>query len=159
MAKKSAKVRRRTAAKSVAGEHWLDAMVAELKKSFGGEPLGIETAKGAALRVILLRTEMLKHHGGDTFRIFRQYAKPATKKELTELRDWELLARFDALPKPNITQFACAVAEENKRLPRQEQRGSGGVNPVALDKYIRRLLRGRQDAMQRGQWDGPQAPR
>jgi hypothetical protein len=159
MAKQSAKVRRHTAAKSAAGGHWLDAMAAELKKSFGGEPLGIETARGAALCVMLLRNEMLKHHGGDTFRIFDQYAKPATKKELTELRDWELLARFDALPKPNIAQFACTLAEENKQLPRGEQRGAGGVSPVALDRYFRRLLRDRENAMQTAQWDGPKPPR
>jgi hypothetical protein len=148
-----------TATKTVTGEHWLDAMIPEeLSKSFGGEPLGIETPRGAALRVILLRDEILKHHGSNMSRIFAQYTKPSTKREATELRDWELLARFDALPKPNISQFANALAEENKALARAEQRGAGGVNPVALDRYIRRLLRDRRDAMNRAQWDGPVQP-
>jgi hypothetical protein len=155
-------VRRRATAKVATDEHWLDKMVpAALKTSYGGEPLGIETQRGAALRIILLRDELLKFHGSDTTRLFAQYTytKPASKKELTELRDWELLERFDAMPKPNISQFACALAEENKKLPREQQRGVGGVSPVALDRYIRRLLHHRQEAMQNHQWDGPTPPK
>jgi hypothetical protein len=149
-------VRRRAAAKVATDEHWLDKMVPEgLKTSYGGELLGIETVRGAAIRVILLRDEILKHHGSDTTRIFAQYTKPSSKKEMTELLDWELLERFDAMEEPNIARFAAMLAEENKRLPKEERRGARGESPVALDKYIRRLLKHRQVAMKSDQWIGP----
>ncbi len=126
-----------------------------MKKSYTGESLGIETERGAAIRVILLRDALLKHHGSNTFRIIAQHSKPGTKAEMTELLDWELLERLDAMEEPNIARFAAMLAEENKRLPKEERRGARGESPVALDKYIRRLLKHRQVAMKSDQWFGP----
>jgi hypothetical protein len=142
-------------------KHWLhryETLSERLKAHYGDKLPGVETVHGAALAVLLLREALLNHHGGDAFRIIKEYGKPATKTELSELLDWELLERFDAKPGQEITQFACDQAEENKRLPKEQRKGPGGVNAVALYKYIGRLLDRRKDAMQNGEWDGPVPP-
>ena len=97
---------------------------------------GIDLAHLADVVFYAIRNQ---HDFATAQRIFRRagYIQDRVK---ANLRNDELLKRHDDMkPRPNIAKLAREVAQENKRLPKEQQRGAGGTNPIALEHHIREL--------------------
>jgi len=119
-----------------------------------GEMETIESAKSYALRLFI---QIQIKHGEEVARkIFAGWGKPLSKTQRAEIKDWEILARYDQMsPWPNVQKLARELAEENKALPPDEQRGAGGIDENNMDEYIRRLRRDRKKGLADGTWQGP----
>jgi len=76
-------------------------------------------------------------------RIFAE--TPPTQRELNDMKNTALLARYDAMPRPSVKKLARELAEENKSLPLVQQRGSGSTKWENLERLIWNLLRARQE--------------
>lgn len=82
-----------------------------------------------------------RHHGDDAAeRIFRNAGR-MPRRLRTALRNATVLDRLAMmLPKPNVAKLARELAEENKTLPRAQQRGVGGIDVGNLEDHIRDLV-------------------
>ena len=67
-------------------------------------------------------------------RIFAE--TPPTQRELNDMKNTALLARYDAMPRPSVKRLARELAEENKSLPLVQQRGSGSTKWENLERLI-----------------------
>jgi hypothetical protein len=82
-----------------------------------------------------------RHEGPDVARPIFNTSGPSPKRLLVALDNAALLERYDNMrPKPIVAKLAREVAEENKRLPRAQQRGAMGTDARALEDLIRDLL-------------------
>lgn len=82
-----------------------------------------------------------RHHGETTARRVFKECGPMPKRLRIAIRNATVLDRLDMMkPKPNVAQLARELAEENKALPRHQQRGVGGIDPVTLEGHIRDLV-------------------
>jgi hypothetical protein len=89
-------------------------------------------------------------------RIFRHFGRPITKTRLIEINNHGLLSSLDMMkPKPVVHRLAKRLAEENKKLPREQQRGAGSTSVRALEKHIRELEKQREAGIKNGTWCGP----
>lgn len=103
---------------------------------------GWDTIEGCEHATLELLLEIKKHHGlAEARRILTKFGSPLTKERLRKIRNWTLLDCLDMMkPEPNIQKLACEIAEKNKTLPPEERYGPrGSINPLTLDKHIRRL--------------------
>jgi hypothetical protein len=101
---------------------------------------------GKAKREIAGITEERAKQWGDyaARSIFATLGRPPTARQAQQFRNDQLLDRLENMPEPNVSQLAREVAEENKLLPRDQQRGAGGTDERQLDQQIRRLVRSRK---------------
>jgi hypothetical protein len=88
-------------------------------------------------------------------RIFAQWGTPPTAKKIGMIKNWGLLDLYDLMKEPNVQELARKLAEENKALPRAQQRGPGATDPVTLEKQIRRQVTLRKARIKKGTWLGP----
>jgi hypothetical protein len=103
---------------------------------------GVDSIRGAEYAAYKLFRKIEEHHGrAGARRIFALWGSPPSAKKLRWIKNAALLDRLDMMkPEPNVQRLARELAEENKTLPREERHGPrGSINPVTLDKYIRRL--------------------
>jgi thioredoxin-like negative regulator of GroEL len=92
-------------------------------------------------------------------KIFAQRGRPTTKADAKERRKWEVLDQLDRMqPKPNVRQFAKALAHSNRSLPKAEQKGLGGIDQHALEALIRVMRTERTEKRKAGEWYGPPWP-
>lgn len=121
---------------------------------------GIETHNGADWAVQRLFWRIERQHGEAFARkIFAQRGRATTKADAKEKRKWEVLDHLDRMqPKPNVRQFAKALAESNRSLPRAEQKGLGGIDQHALEALIRVMRAERAEKQKTGEWYGPPWP-
>jgi hypothetical protein len=117
---------------------------------------GAETILGARHMAQLLFMVIREHQGDRTARrIFAMWGTPPTDSRLKEIANLGLLDRYDMMKRPNVRQLALELAEENKALPRNKQRGAGSIVPADLEQQIRRVRRERAAAIKAGTWLGP----
>jgi hypothetical protein len=116
---------------------------------------GIDTIDGCEHAAYLLFTEIYTRHGiVEARRIFMKFGAEPTRTRLRLITNLALLDRYDMMkPRPNVERLAKQVAEQNKKLPREQQRGAGGTDWKNLDKHIRRMLDERDE--RRGWCDFP----
>jgi len=89
-------------------------------------------------------------------RIFAKWGTSPSKRRVQHVENMGLLDRLDRMkPGPNVQQLARQIAEENKKLPKSQRRGAGGINPKALEKQITRVRDLRTEHMEKGTWLGP----
>jgi hypothetical protein len=121
---------------------------------------GIETTRGADWAVQRLFWRIERQHGEAFARkVFAERGRPATKADAKEKRKWEILDQLDRmLPKPNVRQFAKALADSNRTLPRAEQKGLGGIDQHTLEALIRAMRAERAEKQKAGTWYGPPWP-
>lgn len=75
---------------------------------------------------------------------------------MATIRNHGLLDCYDWMkPKPVVLRLAKQIAEENKLLPRSEQRGAGSTDVHSLEKLIRTLVEQREKALKARKWYGP----
>jgi hypothetical protein len=92
-------------------------------------------------------------------RIFYRFGAPPSAERLRQISNYGLLDRLDFMrPRPVIQRLARELAEENKRLPRAQQRGAGGTEVLALEKHIRRQVKLREKGMRRAPGGGRALP-
>jgi hypothetical protein len=133
-------------------------MVSEiLKIALADDYDSIETLSGAARHALMLFLEISERHGEQQARrLFLKWAKPPTARQKAEIINWSLLHRFDAMKAPNVQKMAREIAEENRSLPPEKRQGPrGSTSEHTLDKHIRRLLKVRKKALEKGTWEGP----
>ena len=83
-----------------------------------------------------------RHYGEAAARSVFNGCGPIPKRLRTAIRNATVLERLNAMkPKPNVSRLARELAEENKTLPRQQQRGVGGIDPFVLEDHIRDLVK------------------
>jgi hypothetical protein len=118
---------------------------------------GAESLTGAKHMAQLLFMVIREHHGDRIARrIFAMWATPPTPARLQQIANAGLLDAYDRMrPTPNVQRLARERAERNKTLPPSERRGAGSVDPIALEKHIRRQIKSREKAMKAGTWRGP----
>jgi hypothetical protein len=96
--------------------------------------------------------------------VFRHHAQP--QLSLAEIRNHCLLSRLDNMgtwdwqtgefhAARNMRQLAIQVAKENALLPREEQRGAGGIEADTLARHIKTLVDNRDRELEAGTWFGP----
>jgi hypothetical protein len=107
-----------------------------------------EGIQGLAYLANCLFFAIARHYGEAAARHIFKTSGPMPKELRTALRKAALLDRVDRMDRinmRNIAQLARDVAEENKALPRDQQRGAGGTDPRALEDFIRDLLETRKE--------------
>jgi hypothetical protein len=121
----------------------------------------ITTPGGAQMEALKPFRQLETHHGRETAqKIFGELGKPLSQKRANELKNWELLKRYDSMEKPIVAELARQVVEENARLP-EEQQLTPRYRPTlpTVDKHLRNLLRDRQEGLKAGKWEGPTSMR
>jgi hypothetical protein len=117
-----------------------------------------DAAKNAALHLFLEIRESLGEQ--EARHIFGMWGTPPTADRIKEINNLGLLDLYDLMkPKPDVQRLARELAEENKKLPRQQQRGAGSTDPIALALQINRVRKERKAAIKRGTWRGPFPPK
>ena len=117
---------------------------------------GADSITGAKHLAHLLFMIIREHHNDRTARrIFAIWGTPPTDSRRKEIANLALLDRYDMMKRPNVRQLARELAEENKALPRNKQRGAGSIVPADLEQQIRRVRRERAAAIKAGTWLGP----
>jgi hypothetical protein len=87
-----------------------------------------------------------RHYGEAAARSIFNGSGPPPKRLLSALRNAAVLDRLDAMkPTPNVSKLARELAEENKALPKQRQRGAGGTDVQVLEDHIRDLVKARKE--------------
>ncbi len=87
-----------------------------------------------------------RHYGEAAARGVFKDSGPMPKRFRTALRNASLLDRLGAMkPKPNVAKLARVIAEENKKLPRERQRGAGGTDVLVLEDHIRDLVKAHKE--------------
>jgi hypothetical protein len=92
--------------------------------------------------------------------IFKKIGRKESARDIARFQNLILLDQYDLMENPNVQKLARIIAEDNRALPRKEQRGSGGTNAVAIEKLIRRLLAERERDIAQGKsskWISEQA--
>jgi hypothetical protein len=103
----------------------------------------IDTMPGAEYAAYLLFQLIEKHHGrAAAYRIFTKFGSPPSPALINRIKNLSLLDRYNMMrPEPNVQRLARQLAAENEKLPREERWGPRGtINPLTLDKHIRRQL-------------------
>jgi hypothetical protein len=120
----------------------------------------IESVSGASVRAYRLFREIEKHHGTEEARrIFRAWSKAPSKKQINEIKAWRILDRFDAMQPQNVAELARQLVSENETLPEEDRLTPRGKPTLpTVDKYIRLLLKKREDKLVAGTWIGPGRP-
>jgi hypothetical protein len=118
---------------------------------------GAESVNGCENMAYLLFMIIREQHGDRTARrIFAKWGTPPTTRRLKFIANLGLLDRLDRMkPKPSVQRLARELAAENKGLPLAERKAAGGINPIALEKLIRRTRDLRVACMKKGTWTGP----
>jgi hypothetical protein len=96
-------------------------------------------------------TESVAHVGIDRTRsAFLHFGKPPNKALMKNIQREGLLRRYHMMkPKPNVDQLAEQIADENKKLPREERSGPrGSINVSSIAKHLRRLIKQRNKERQ-----------
>jgi hypothetical protein len=133
----------------------IEASIAQLAETFRAAP-PFDDWRRVLVTVFL---EIRKRYGErEARRLFSFWGNPPTPARLRKIANLGLLDRYDMMREPNVQQLARELAEQNKQLPRSEQRGAGTPNPIALEKQIRRLLDERKRRMAADKWIGPFPP-
>src|SRR5207244_10307841 len=102
-----------------------------------------DAAKNAALHLFLEIRQSLGEQ--EARRIFAMWGTPPTSDRIKQINNLGLLDLYDPMkPKPNVQRLARELAEENKKLPRQQQRGAGSADPIALALQINRVRKQRK---------------
>jgi hypothetical protein len=83
-----------------------------------------------------------RHHGEAMARRIFNESGPMPKRLRAALRNASVLGRFDKMK--NVAKLARELAEENKKLPKEQQRGAGGTDAIALSDHIRTLIKARK---------------
>jgi hypothetical protein len=118
----------------------------------------IEMIEGARFRALKLFWDIEKHHGEEAARaVFADLGQPPSRMKIKQLRKFDIVEQYDRMKEKNISALALRISQENKLLPKEERAGAGGVNPVALWKYIDRALKEREEGLKDGTWNGPRA--
>jgi hypothetical protein len=118
----------------------------------------IEMMEGARFRALKLFWDIEKHHGEEAARsVFADLGRPPSRMKIKQRRKFDILVRYDRMKEKNVSALALKISEENRLLPKEERAGAGGINPIALDKYIRRALEEREQGLKDGTWNGPEA--
>jgi hypothetical protein len=104
------------------------------------------TVKDAERAARLLRVLTADMHGEEeSYRIFAKLGKKPGRRDAAHFKNLLLLERYNRMKPPNVQQLAKRLAEENKDLPPEEQRGAGGTDPFDLERHIRDLLKKRTE--------------
>jgi hypothetical protein len=120
---------------------------------------GIETVHGADWAVQRLFWRIERQHGeAHARKMFEKRGRAPTKADLKEKQKWQVLDELDQMRPLNIRQFAKQLAGVNRKLPRAEQKGLGGIDPNSLEALIRELRRERAAKQKAGTWYGPPWP-
>jgi hypothetical protein len=132
---------------SASGQRYVDQLVRRLtpSKTDFATPR-VDTADGARYAVHLLFMAISEFHGKEAaYHVFSKYSGPPAASRVAHIKNCGLLDRLDMMkPKPNVELLARQLAEENKKLPREEQRGAGGIDPFDLARHIREIMRKRK---------------
>jgi hypothetical protein len=116
----------------------------------------ISTIEGARTQALVLFLRIEKHHGDAATReLFADLSQRHSRAHLKQQRKYDILRRYDAMPKKNKSALAAQISAENKELPKEDRGGAGGINAVALYKFIDRAIAEREEAMTAGTWKGP----
>jgi hypothetical protein len=109
---------------------------------------GFDTVAGCEYAAHLVFCEISERHGeAEARRIFAEYMEPSDERKAELKNKWLLwvvdIMRSDKLhadgsktPGLGIQEIARQLAEHNKTLPREEQRGPGGTDPFNLVRHI-----------------------
>jgi hypothetical protein len=124
----------------------------ELAAQIASDPTSPEAGK-LQTTMVLANSDLGRRRAA---RIFQHFGRPVTKTRRIEMANHGLLLSLDIMkPKPIVHRLAKQLAEENKKLPRAQQRGAGSTSVRALEKHIRDLEKKRAAGIKNGTWWGP----
>lgn len=87
--------------------------------------------------------------------VFALWGNGVSKRRQQEIDNHMLLIQLDMMKKPSMLGLAKRLAQENKSLPRAQQKGARGIDVIALEKLIRGAVAKRNKGLEQGTWWGP----
>jgi hypothetical protein len=113
----------------------------------------VNTIESAEHFAQLFFTVIVSLHGRDAVRrilleLAEFYSPPSMARRNQVKKESRILAMYD--DEPNVQQLALRLATQNKTFPKELRWGPQGTqNPMTMDKYIRRLLKAREQKLKR----------